>query len=124
MKYRPPGRYIDLRKEILIMKDKSIKQPWPRSARITVWVMGVLLALSFVWHMSFRVAAYDYLCNLEYKIILGESDKDYLRAKLQGEPVMDEISPGDVMFMHYEAEDKTRVFCFPWCPDVFFIPRP
>ena len=58
------------------MKDKSIKQPWPRSARITVWVMGVLLALSFVWHMSFRVAAYDYLCNLEYKIILGESDKD------------------------------------------------
>lgn len=74
--------------------------------------------------MSFRVAAYDYLCNLEYKIILGESDKDYLRAKLQGEPVMDEISPGDVMFMHYEAEDKTRVFCFPWCPDVFFIPRP
>lgn len=106
------------------MKDKSIKQPWPRSAKVTVWVLGVVLALSFVWHMSFRVAAYDYLCNLEYKIILGESDKDYLRAKLQGEPVMDEISPGDVMFMHYEAEDKTRVFCFPWCPDVFFIPRP
>lgn len=26
------------------MKDKSIKQPWPRSARITVWVMGIILA--------------------------------------------------------------------------------
>ena len=23
------------------MKDKSIKQPWPRSARVTVWVLGV-----------------------------------------------------------------------------------
>lgn len=28
------------------MKDKSIKRPWPRSAKITVWVLGVLLALS------------------------------------------------------------------------------
>ena len=26
------------------MKDKSIKQPWPRSARVTVWVLGILLA--------------------------------------------------------------------------------
>lgn len=25
------------------MKDKSIKQPWPRSAKITVWVLGILL---------------------------------------------------------------------------------
>ena len=25
---------------------KEIKQPWPRSAKITVWVLGVLLALS------------------------------------------------------------------------------
>ena len=25
------------------MKDKSTKQPWPRSARITVWVLGILL---------------------------------------------------------------------------------
>lgn len=46
LKYRPPGRYIHLRKEILIMKDKSTKQPWPRSARITVWVMGILLFLA------------------------------------------------------------------------------
>ncbi|PNC66161.1 hypothetical protein CXT99_05740 [Akkermansia muciniphila] len=48
MKYRLPGRYIHLRKEILIMKDKSIKQPWPRSAKITVWVLGVLLLGSLV----------------------------------------------------------------------------
>lgn len=26
------------------MKDKSIKQPWPRSAKITVWVLGIILA--------------------------------------------------------------------------------
>ncbi|MBE5697598.1 MAG: hypothetical protein EGQ21_07055 [Akkermansia sp.] len=37
-----------MRKEILIMKDKSIKQPWPRSAKITVWVLGVLLLGSLV----------------------------------------------------------------------------
>ena len=30
------------------MKDKSIKQPWPRSAKITVWVLGVLLLGSLV----------------------------------------------------------------------------
>ena len=106
------------------MKDKSIKQPWPRSARVTVWVLGIITILSFAWHMSFRIAAYDHIQSLEYKIILGESDKDYLRAKLRGEPVMDEISPGVVMFMHYEAEDKTRGFCFPWCPDVFFMSHP
>lgn len=29
------------------MKDKSIKQPWPRSAKITVWVLGILLLASF-----------------------------------------------------------------------------
>ena len=28
----------------LIMKDKPIKQQWPRSAKITVWVLGILLA--------------------------------------------------------------------------------
>lgn len=27
------------------MKDKSIKQPWPRSAKVTVWVLVVLLAI-------------------------------------------------------------------------------
>ncbi|PNC18206.1 hypothetical protein CXU22_06135 [Akkermansia muciniphila] len=26
------------------MKDKPIKQQWPRSAKITVWVLGILLA--------------------------------------------------------------------------------
>lgn len=106
------------------MKDKSIKQQWPRSAKITVWVLSIIMTLSLLWHLSFRIAAYDHIQNLEYKIILGESDKDYLRAKLRGEPVMDEISPDVVMFMHYEAEDKTRVFCFPWCPDVFFMSHP
>lgn len=30
------------------MKDKSIKQPWPRSAKITVWVLSVLLLGSLV----------------------------------------------------------------------------
>jgi hypothetical protein len=29
-------------------EDKSIKQPWPRSAKITVWVLGVLLLGSLV----------------------------------------------------------------------------
>lgn len=106
------------------MKDKPIKQPWPRSAKITAWVLGIITILSFAWHMSFRVAAYDHIQSLEYKIILGESDKDYLRAKLRGEPVMDAISPGVVMFVHYEADDKARNFCFSWCPDVFFMPRP
>ena len=27
------------------MKDKSIKQPWPRSAKVTVWVLVVLVAI-------------------------------------------------------------------------------
>ena len=27
------------------MKDKSIKQPWPRSARVTVWALSVILGL-------------------------------------------------------------------------------
>lgn len=32
------------------MKDKPIKQPWPRSAKITVWVLGILLfcAISYI----------------------------------------------------------------------------
>lgn len=30
------------------MKDKSIKQPWPRSAKITVWVLGVALLATTV----------------------------------------------------------------------------
>lgn len=25
------------------MKDKPVKQPWPRSAKVTVWVLGVVL---------------------------------------------------------------------------------
>lgn len=31
------------------MKEKPIKQPWPRSAKITVWVLGILLLSSFVF---------------------------------------------------------------------------
>lgn len=27
------------------MKDKSIKQPWPLSAKVTVWVLGIVLGL-------------------------------------------------------------------------------
>lgn len=28
------------------MKEKPIKQPWPRSAKITVWVLGILLFIA------------------------------------------------------------------------------
>lgn len=31
------------------MKDKSIKQPWPRSTKITVWVLSILLFLASVY---------------------------------------------------------------------------
>ena len=31
------------------MKDKPIKQPWPRSAKITVWVLGILLFLAGIY---------------------------------------------------------------------------
>ncbi len=31
------------------MKDKSIKQPWPRSAKITVWVLGILLSAAVAY---------------------------------------------------------------------------
>lgn len=30
------------------MKDKPIKQPWPRSAKITVWVLGIIIAASAI----------------------------------------------------------------------------
>lgn len=30
------------------MKDKSTKQPWPRSAKITVWVLGIIIAASAI----------------------------------------------------------------------------
>ena len=30
------------------MKDKSIRQPWPRSAKITVWFLGILLTAIFL----------------------------------------------------------------------------
>lgn len=35
------------------MKDKSTKQQWPRSAKVTVWVLGIVLVLSLVWQLSF-----------------------------------------------------------------------
>lgn len=31
------------------MKDKSIKQPWPRSAKITVWVLSISLFLAIAY---------------------------------------------------------------------------
>lgn len=30
------------------MKDKPVKQPWPRSAKITVWVLGIIIAASAI----------------------------------------------------------------------------
>ena len=33
------------------MKDKPIKRPWPRSAKITVWVLGIVF--SFVTFLAF-----------------------------------------------------------------------
>mgnify|MGYP000773623996 FL=1 len=68
LKYRPPGSYIHLRKEILIMKDKPIKQPWPRSAKVTVWVLVVLLALSAV-----------YIGALSYKLNSITNSDEYIR---------------------------------------------
>lgn len=118
------------------MKDKSIKQPWPRSAKITVWVLGVVLALSFVWHMSFRVAAYDYLCDLEgdlsgYKvredyakfdaendIKLGINRKEGYMRGANGEKLdipfeFLEISPGAFTAAQWESREKAFKFCFP-----------
>ena len=42
------------------MKDKSIKQPWPRSARVTVRVLGILLfiASANVWLLCEKVQEY------------------------------------------------------------------
>lgn len=36
------------------MKDKSIKRPWPRSAKITVWVLLALLLVLGVACMKYR----------------------------------------------------------------------
>lgn len=41
------------------MKDKSIKQPWPRSARITVWVLAVIIAVSVVVNIIAITQWYD-----------------------------------------------------------------
>ena len=42
------------------MKDKSTKQPWPRSARVTVWVLGILLSIASVnvWLLCEKVQEY------------------------------------------------------------------
>ena len=47
------------------MKDKSIKQPWPRSARITVWVLGILLFISsaYIALDATTVPAGDYITD-------------------------------------------------------------
>ena len=67
------------------MKDKSIKQPWPRSARVTVWVLGILLfiASANVWLLcekvqeysqAFRVAQSDFPTFGDYVISGGKLD--------------------------------------------------
>ncbi|MEE0764857.1 hypothetical protein GKE29_24225 [Escherichia coli] len=50
------------------MKEKSIKQPWPRSAKITVWVLVVLLALFAV-----------YIGALNYKLNSITNSDEYIR---------------------------------------------
>lgn len=40
------------------MKDKSIKQPWPRSAKITVWVLGILLFIASAY-VARDICIYD-----------------------------------------------------------------
>ena len=118
------------------MKDKSTKQPWPRSAKITVWVLGVVLALSFVWHMSFRIVAYDYLCTVVrelsgYKVIedyskvdaenfvkLGINRKEGYMLGANGEKLdipfeFLEISPDVFTAAQWESERKAFKFCFP-----------
>lgn len=118
------------------MKDKSIKQPWPRSAKVTVWVLGVVLALSLAWQLSFRIAAYDYLYDLErelsgYKVIedyakfdaendvkLGINRKEGYMLGANGEKLdipfeFLEISPDAFTAAQWESEGKAFKFCFP-----------
>lgn len=57
-----------MRKEILIMKDKPIKQPWSRGTKVTVWVLVVLLALSAV-----------YIGALSYKLNSITNSDEYIR---------------------------------------------
>lgn len=56
------------------MKDKSIKQPWPRSARVTVWVLGILLfvASANVWLLCEKVQEYKNAPRTELLPIDGE----------------------------------------------------
>lgn len=41
------------------MKDKSTKQPWPRSAKVTVWVMGIIIAASAIVNIIAVTQWYD-----------------------------------------------------------------
>lgn len=41
------------------MKDKPIRQPWPRSARITVWVLGIIIAASAIVNIIAVTQWYD-----------------------------------------------------------------
>lgn len=50
------------------MKDKPIKQQWPRSAKITVWALAVLLALFAV-----------YIGALSYKLNFITNSDEYIR---------------------------------------------
>lgn len=120
------------------MKDKSTKQPWPRSAKITVWVLGVVLALSFVWHMSFRVAAYEYIKPFEYDVArreleecgrkqdaeLGINRKEGYMLGPNGEKLsipgpLSEWSPHVIQGIYIDGDKRAFQFCFPLFTPMF-----
>ena len=46
------------------MKDKPPKRPWPRSAKITVWVLGILLAgFAVLYCVSLTLPSGDYITD-------------------------------------------------------------
>lgn len=66
------------------MKDKSTRQPWPRSAKITVWVLGVTFVIASV----VLVLMYQELQILESanKLLL-----DYWGDAVLSDPAIDDI---------------------------------
>lgn len=48
------------------MKDKPMKQPWPRSAKITVWVLSLLLVPT----LFYAIAVEPNPCGCESEIII------------------------------------------------------
>ena len=120
------------------MKDKSIKQPWPRSAKITVWVLGIVTALSLAWQLSFRIAVYEYIKPFEYDV--ARSELDTLCKKQDAEmginreegymlgadgekldipsPFM-EVSPHAIQGIYIDGEQRAFQFCFPLFAPMF-----